>query len=521
VLSLPAIAARLGVGPASASAADAGRPLQFLTGGARDLPARQQTLRDAINWSYGLLHADEQTMFRRLCVFSGGCTLDAVERVAAEPTEEGRSPFDLVEALVDNSLLRQDAPDRADADEPRFTMLETIRAFGQELLEASGEQQAVRRRHAAYVVALAEEAEPELRGPHQGVWLADLEREHDNCRAALIWAMAGQDATLALRLAGALGRFWYLRGHYSEGRSWLERALGLAADRGVTDHVVGGAIFARALTAAAVLAEGQGDHQRATELAQRSLALWESAGDRAGGAGALNVLGNAARRRGDLTAAWAYHEQSLRERRAGGDHWTAAGSLNNLAVVARRRGDLADAAALCREGLTIRRALGDQGGEATSLNTLATLLQEQGDVEQAATLFGRSLDLWRALGERWGMAGATRNLAALALDEGALTQAAALYRQGWTLSRDLGDADSAAECLTGLARVAAAHGQPERALRLFGTASAHAGRAAPSGLAQQIIAEARASLDDEAARRLWAAGEALSPAAVDVEVDDL
>jgi predicted ATPase/class 3 adenylate cyclase len=206
-----------------------GSRLELLRGGARDLPARHQTLRGAIAWSYDLLSPDEQALFRRMAVFVGGCTLEAAEAVcrAAGPPE-----LDVLEgmtSLVDKSLLRQEEEANR---EPRFQMLETIREYGLECLTTSGELESARRAHATDYLALAEEAEPELTGPQQGVWLHRLETEHDNLRAALQWSQARQDAETGLRLGGALWRFWLVRGYLREGRERLGRLLALAGGPG-------------------------------------------------------------------------------------------------------------------------------------------------------------------------------------------------------------------------------------------------------------------------------------------------
>jgi predicted ATPase/DNA-binding XRE family transcriptional regulator len=273
--------------------------LQLLTGGGRDLPTRQQTLRGAIDWSYQLLEASEQTVFMRLAVFVGGCTLEAAEAVASELRSENEelrnhlrddslfnsqfSVLNSIEALLDHSLLQYaEAVD----GEARFTMLETIREYALERLEASGEEDMLRRQHAAYYLALAEGAEPQIQGAEQATWLDRLERDHDNLRAALSWALAAGATEIGLRLAAALGEFWWPLGHVSEGRRWLAAAL---AGSGPATA----AARAKALYRAGELAYGQGDYGVATTRLEESLTLYRDLGDKWGTACALRGLGNA------------------------------------------------------------------------------------------------------------------------------------------------------------------------------------------------------------------------------------
>ena len=227
-------------GPLAGPAAPPPHPrLHLLTGGARDLPERQQTLRATLDWSYALLGPGEQAALRRLSVFAGGCTLEAAEAVCAAGGMEAdvppapRETADLLGALIDASLLRREA---WAGDEPRFGLLETVREYGLEALAAAGEAGQVRRDHALHYLALAEEAETGLLGPEQVAWGARLDAEHDNLRAALAWATEAGDAPSGQRLAGALWRFWSARGHLSEGRRWLREMLALEDCAGVREH---------------------------------------------------------------------------------------------------------------------------------------------------------------------------------------------------------------------------------------------------------------------------------------------
>ena len=226
-LAIELAAARIKLLPPQAMLARLGRRLELLRGGARDMPDRHQTLRHAIAWSYDLLEAGEQALFRRLAVFAGGCTLEAAEAVCQAVDDSAASPgqslevLDGMASLVDKSLLRQE---EQASGEPRFRMLETIREYGLECLTASGEEPAVRRAHADYYLALAEAAEPALTGPEQATWLDRLEAEHDNLRAALRWAEESGEAEIGLRLAGAFCQFWLMRGYLREGQELADAA---------------------------------------------------------------------------------------------------------------------------------------------------------------------------------------------------------------------------------------------------------------------------------------------------------
>jgi predicted ATPase/class 3 adenylate cyclase len=270
-LAIELAAARIKLLTPQAMLARLGNRLKLLTGGARDLPERQRTLRGTIRWSYELLEEGEKVLFARLAVFSGGGTLEAIEAIC---DAEGDLPVDVldgVSSLVDKSLLRQE---EEEGGEPRFVMLETIYEYAREKLENSGEAETIKRAHAEYFLALAEKAEPKLTTAEQGAWLERLETEHDNLRAALSWSLGRKDQELALRLGGALWRFWFLRSHLSEGLQWLGEVLSLRG--GFT------ALRAKALNGAGDLVWSQGNYDRAKELYEESLALSRQLGDKRG-----------------------------------------------------------------------------------------------------------------------------------------------------------------------------------------------------------------------------------------------
>nr|MBF6590632.1 helix-turn-helix domain-containing protein [Ktedonobacterales bacterium] len=323
--------------------------LGFLVGGARDLSERQQAMRSTLAWSENLLSAEERVLFRRLAVFVGGCTLEVAEAVCAAP--EGAPPLGVevlegLSALVDQSLAQQ----REEGGESRFSMLHVIREYALERLEMSGEAEALRRAHAASLVALIERAEPELTGPEVGVWLDRLEREHDNLRAALGWAQERGEVETGLRLVAAVFRFWMARGHLREGRAWVETLLAREAevDAGNASAVSGppGAALrrARALFAAGVLAVYQGDNTTAETWLEEATAVGQAVGDRPTTARALNMLGVMAMHQGELALAGARLEESLVLMHEAGERRDIAVVLTNLGIVFYSQDDLARAA---------------------------------------------------------------------------------------------------------------------------------------------------------------------------------
>jgi len=350
-LAIELAAARVRLLPPQKMLAQLGSRFGLLTGGARDLPARHQTLRGAIDWSYDLLDADEKTLFRRLAVFCCSCTLEAAEAVC-----NGSGGLDVLNglgSLVDKSLLE---PSDVHG-EPRFGMLETIREYALERLADSGEAEVVRRRHANFFLALAEETEPKLDGAEQVAWLNRLETEHDNLRAALGWALEregacpepaeGADAELGLRLAAALGQFWFMRGHWTEARRWLERALEKSSETPAP-------VRAKGLWMAGLWQENP---ERAKPLLQESLALYRQVEDKRGIARALSGLGHVA---DDFGQATALHEQSLALLQELNDKSGISDVLLSLGVDAWRQGNYGRATRLLEQGLMLARETGNK-----------------------------------------------------------------------------------------------------------------------------------------------------------------
>jgi predicted ATPase/class 3 adenylate cyclase len=454
-LAIELAAARVRLLSPAALLARLERRLPLLTGGPQDLPARQQTLRGAVGWSYDLLGPGEQRLFARLAVFSGGFTLDAAETVCAPGRDEPAAVLEGLASLIDKSLLRQEEP----AGEPRFRMLETIREYALEQLKASGELEAVQGRLADALVALVEQAEPELTGPEQVTWLDRLEAEHDNLRAALQWCAEAGELELSLRLCGALWRFWSTRGYLGEGLRWLDGALART-----TPHTP---VLAKALNGAANLAREQGDYDAAKRRHEQSLAVSSEHGDRRGIAEALNNLGLIALYQGHHAAAQQHCEEGLAIFRAIGDQGGIAGALNNLGNLARERGDADRAAALHKESLALRRGLGDRRGSALSLNNLANVVLNQGDYSQAAALHGESLALRRELGDRAGIATSLNNLGNVARARGDYRAARAYCEESLAVRRELGDKRRVAAALNNLGILERDHGDRERAAALL------------------------------------------------------
>ncbi len=352
--------------------------LDLLKGG-RDAEARQATLRATIEWSHDLLTEEERRLFARLAVFRGGCTLDAAEEVA-------KADLDTMQSLVHKSLLRH-------RDE-RFWMLETIREFAAGRLDKSGEADEMLRRHAEHFVSLAEAAFPNLRGSPKE-WLDRLEREHENIRAALDRLEASGETELALQLAGAVSRFWYLRGHFAEGRRRLESLL--PANASPT------AARARALNGAAVMAANSGDIATARLRAEEALAIHRALDDAWGTAYSVYMLGFMACEEGDFSAAKPLFEESLRAfRELDDEHYTLL-ATDALSWTYEELGDRERRRALLEDVLRRARAQSNEGVVALALGQLASYARDEGRIQDALSMLKESLRIDRDLGNRGGI----------------------------------------------------------------------------------------------------------------------
>jgi non-specific serine/threonine protein kinase len=466
-LAIELAAARTKVLSPSALSARLTDRLRVLTGGPEDQPSRLRTMRDAVGWSYDLLTEGEQILFRRLAVFAGGFGLDAAEEVVGGIGEMGLDVLDAVTSLVDKSLLRQDpGADGERSDDPRFGMLETIREFALERLTASGEVEEIRRRHAAYFLGLVTRAHPELLGPRQKAWADLLQREHDNLRAALGWALERGDAATALGLAGGLWRFWFHRGYLSEGWDWLELPLALPAAP---------AARVGALVGVGHMAHQRGDYARAMAAGEELVAIARECDDRAGEAWGWFVLSRAVGGQGD-------HDR---------------------------------AASMAQTALGLARDLGDRQLTAYALNRLGIETYERGDRDAAASLYEEALALWRELGNTLGMAFALDNLAEVARATGDAERAATASRENLALYWQVEDPAGTVEGLVGVAVVTAAAGQLERAARLLGAAEALRTRIGFTLYSyertayERTLPDVRSRLGEPAFAAAWTAGQTM------------
>jgi predicted ATPase/class 3 adenylate cyclase len=428
--------------------------LKLLAGGARDLPERQRTLRATIEWSYDLLSAEEQELFRRLAVFAGGFSLEAAEHVC-------KADLDALASLVDKSLVR--------AEEERFTMLETIREFAAERLDASGQAQAWRERHASYFLSLAEEAGPNLVGREQSSWLGRLEAEQPNLRAAFETLVIAADAEGLASFAGSLWRFWYARGHFREGRARLEEAMRTA--EGVSPL-----LQARLLDGLAEILVATGEPDQAKPLSDQSIAIWRASGDRAALARALVTR--------QTTAYGQGHEP-----------WIAA----------------------CDEGITVAREADETWALAVSLSNLGFGRLEEGKYHEARQLSSEAAQLLAEVGDVFGAANSIANAASAALAEGLVDEAVEHYRESTRFATEVGAETLIAFVLDGLAAAALARGQAGAAVTLLGASASLLDRIGFVGSArfeeqrrQTTIAAATATLGERQFRKALDAGAAMS-----------
>lgn len=478
--------------------------LKFLTGGARDLPTRQQTLRATLDWSHALLDEAEKILFRRLAVFVGGCTLEAAEAVC-NTDEALPDVLGVFASLVDKNLLQQVPAPGVDGGTARFRRLRVIREYAQERLAESGETDMMSQRHAQFFLALTEATAPELTGANQSGLLNQLEVEHDNLRAALEWYNKAGGIDEGLRLAIAMFRFWEMRGHLREGYDRLVRLLGRATKRttphagalwiagrlafslgdytAATAHLEACLDMARELgekpyIAAAlnnlglIAASGRGDYTTAAALYEESLALRRALGDKRGIGAVLNNLANVADAQGHYALARAWHEESLAIGRELGDLRSVAIALNNLGVLARNEGDYTTAYSYFSESLSIRQKMRDQTGIASSLNNLGLVVCHQGDYAEARALCEESLRIGRELANPRSVAYSLYYLALITYREGGYDVARVQFEESLAMRRELGDKSGIGHCLAGLAGLAAAQAQPERAGRLLGASAA-------------------------------------------------
>jgi predicted ATPase/class 3 adenylate cyclase/Tfp pilus assembly protein PilF len=508
-LALELAAARIKLFSPQALLARMEKRLPLMSGGPRDLPARQQTLRSAIAWSYDLLTQAEQTLFQRLSVFVGGCTLEAAEAVGNAEGDLEISVLEGVDSLLDQSMLRQVDADAVGSGEMRLVMLETIREFGLEQLQASGEAGAIRRQHAHFFLHLAEEEVPETRGPLWYRWLDRMEAEHDNLRAALDGAVAAGEIETALRLAGALQHFWGILGHHSEGRQRLTELLA----RTEGDRT---AFRARALDSLITLCSAPGDLELTQSLSTESLSIWRELGDNSGIASALLSLALVVSAQGDTVEARVLYEECLTLRRGLPNTTELCFTLHLFGQFCREQGESAEARRYFTEGLSIARRTEDVLMIAWSLYNLGESARLEGDRDAAWSLYTESLPHMRASRHLAGLAYLLASLGLLAQERGDPRGGGAHFRESLSLLHQIGWASEYAAAFRALAVVAAAQGDSLRAARLLGAVaslppavSRTAFRHIPSE-PEAMLRATRGGLSEEAYATAWAEGQAMS-----------
>jgi predicted ATPase/DNA-binding CsgD family transcriptional regulator len=492
---------------------------QVLTRGMRDAPVRQQTLQNTLEWSYRLLNPREQQLFRFLSVFVGGCTLQAVEMIwgLAGYLQEKELLLEGVVSLFDKSMLYRSAQE---VEEPRLLLLRTIREYGLQRLALTGELEQVQWAHATYYLALAEEAEPELKHLHPRPWLDRLQREHDNLREALCFLIAhaesetSKGAEMALRLGKALERFWIIGGHVKEGRDLLEQTL--KRSQGVSPSIRGSA-----LCIIATLARYQGDFSDTIAACEESLAIFRELENPSGITGSLYRLGYVAWMRGDPHLARTYYEESLAI--SGKEEWreqckdARSETLYYFASMAFFQGNAQMARPLIEESLELSKGLGDQYNIASALGLLGWVLLLQEDVTAARMLQEESLVACRELGNQRGIAHTLSALGEIAYKMGDFVQARERYEESLALLIWLDDRLMVAIYLEGLARVAVAQKEAIWAVHLLSTAQVlRQGMGTPTTplervVSEQIFTTLHALLDEHIFAAAWTEGQAMSP----------
>ena len=508
--------------------------LQLLTAGPRDLPARQQSLRRAIDWSHDLLSAAEQKLFRRLSVFPAGCTLEAAEAVANSRLDLEIDLLDGVASLVDKSLLSQVSEDSGEA---RFRMLQTIREYGWERLEASGETQSTRRAHAAYCLVLAEEGAPHFGGVGEQGWSERFFVEQDNFRAALDWLTENGNADWSLRLAHALLPFWFTQGLSTEGYRRFKAILGLPEVQANTklraSALLGAGSMAAYSTRACLPTPGSApgvpveakshprpyphrDMEAGCSLLEDALSLFRQLGDRAGTLAALNNLAVVSRDAGNYAAARSSYKEVLQISQEVGDQVSAARTMSNLADALRCEGDYAAARSLYEECFEVFRRLGDRAGMAWSLNHQGDAAREQGDAATASSLYSQALGMFRELDDRPGVARSLADLGGLALKQGEYVAARTLCSEALGVFHKLSKPLEVIGMLAEMAACASQEGRWDRALRLASAALGLRQRESvelPSltkDKLQRGLESARKGLDSAVAARAWMEGSSMS-----------
>ena len=499
-LAIELAAARVKILPPSELLGRLERRLELLTGGARDRPERQQTLRRTITWSYDLLTPAEQKLFRRLSVFVGGCTLEAVEAVCNTREDLGVDLLQGVASLVDNSLLVRPV---SDDSVPRFFMLETFREYAREQLLQSGEADETARAHAAYVLVLAEEVPLALNPPEREPWLRTCDSEHDNIRAAFQSLIGSRNVEWALRLAAALFRFWEQREHVTEGRETLARVLAMSgAEKPIP-------LRARALYGASVLADVQGDLTTAVAHSREACEIYRQFGDTKGLATTLTAMAWQTQHGGRYAEATVLYAETLSLWQQLGDTTAVDLARFNMANAARAQGDVTLARSILDELLTSSEARHDLRAVASALNGLGDLAAAQADYESARSYHRRSLAAFRQIDDRWGIAQVLTDMADVDLGTGNYAAANAALLEALGTFRALGHQRGVARQLERLSWCAGCQRRDDAAVRLASAAAATRQRigapikASERARIDETLANARARIDPEAYAVAW------------------
>jgi predicted ATPase/Tfp pilus assembly protein PilF len=504
-LAIELAAARIKLLPPQSLLTRLDHRLKLLTGGAQDLPHRQQTLRNTLDWSYSLLAEEEQILFARLAVFVGGFTLETA--VAICSADGCLDVFEGVTSLLNNSLLM---PQTTCSDQPRFRMLETIREYALERLAERDQMETLRQQHAHYFARWV--AEFGLGSyPGTGYWLDLIEEEHDNLRAVLNWSLADLDqAELGAGMVGILYWFWYQRGYISEGRDWCRQLMTFTPEMGRT---VGRASL---LLGSGSLALMQGDLKRAAPRLAESAALWRELQDEKRLALALTACGVLALNQGDLTTAEHNFEEGLAIGRQLDHRWFIAASLLNLGGMAVAQGDYAAAQVRLAEAAVVAKTSDDDWLAASILNNLGEIARVQGDYEQARCSYSESQALLRKTGHKPDVARSLHNLGYVVQHQGNYDQAQAYFQESLAMFRELGNKRGIAECLAGLAGLAVGQGQPQGAARLLGAAQTQLTASGASWWPADLVeyernlATIQTALNQEIFAAAWKEGQVMS-----------
>jgi predicted ATPase/class 3 adenylate cyclase/Tfp pilus assembly protein PilF len=479
---------------------------QVVKGRVNNRSTRQQTLYETIAWSYELLHPTEQFLFKRLAIFQGGCTLEAIEAVCQDQAQSMDDLLDMLMSLIDKSLLRQQELE----EELRFKMLYTIQGFALEQLVAAGELEALQQNHYNYYLQLAQQAAPKLRGAEQKLWLNSLDKEYDNLRSALQWCLEHEDIEAGLRLSIELWRFWLMRGYLPEGRYWLN--VFLQASNAQSIPLI---VRAQALEGACVLATRQKDFVGAATLANEALALGQQLDNREIVGSASISLAEAAYIQGNIQHAIELLENSLNIRRALGDTRGTASLLNNLGNIALQQGQFSRAAMLLEESLSLFRQEGDRLALASILNNLGEVERYQDNFEQALMLYEESLNLSREVKYTWGIAAALSNLGAGLLRQGKQQRALQSYQEGLRLFYEMGDKFGMVCCLEGTAEIAYSANQLELTIQILAQTEIMRQAIGVTALQsdhrkqESVITLLRTAIGNDSFDALWTTGQTL------------